>query len=358
MGGGDMEEYFTFFFFFFFFFFIGIQLIKIGTSSTREDKGIKLKDPKADGTTKAVKVVVIADPQLTDRTTHGMEPDSFALKATQFYSDIYMRRAFRTTVLSLKPDEVIFLGDYFDGGPSLSETEFNASFDRFWHIFDQSRRGVRSRSTRVPYHFLYGNHDLGYAGVQSQRPELVERYIRAFGPIEHMDKIGAVNFVFADAQSLDEMSGWYSWWTGRVGFDENQGEIPPRSDSPGGPWKVYGVARRPQPRWFADTPIEYIRCDVLNEADTQEKITPLRDVTHLFWVVWVSRSSEERNCQDNGKMFQNVLNALLPNAPRLQHIVWQTGAKHYVGAFSLAGKSPTHEPPFKENMPRLPALNF
>ncbi|MCO5607818.1 hypothetical protein L7F22_062019 [Adiantum nelumboides] len=167
-------------------------------------------DPKADGTTNAVKVVVIADPQLTDRTTHGMEPDSFALKATQFYSDIYMRRAFRTTVLSLKPDEIIFLGDYFDGGPSLSETEFNASFDRFWHIFDQSRRGVRSRSTTVPYHFLYGNHDLGYAGVQSQRPELVERYTRAFGPIEHMDKIGAVNFVFADAQSLDGALGLLS----------------------------------------------------------------------------------------------------------------------------------------------------
>lgn len=61
--------------------------------------------------------------QLTDRTTHGMKPDSFALKATQFYSDIYMRRAFRTTVLALQPDEIVFLGDYFDGGPSLSENE-------------------------------------------------------------------------------------------------------------------------------------------------------------------------------------------------------------------------------------------
>ncbi|KAI5069640.1 hypothetical protein GOP47_0015941 [Adiantum capillus-veneris] len=160
-------------------------------------------DPKADGTSEAVRVVVIADPQLTDRTTHGMQPDSFALKATQFYSDIYMRRAFRTTVMNLQPDEIIFLGDYFDGGPSLSATEFNASLDRFWHIFDQSKRGLRSRSVRVPYHFLFGNHDLGYAGVQSERPELLERYERAFGPIEHMDKIGAVNFVFADAQSLD-----------------------------------------------------------------------------------------------------------------------------------------------------------
>lgn len=179
---------------------------------------------------------------------------------------------------------------------------------------------------------------------------------------------------------------WYSWWTGRIGFDESQGgnrdvrdngrpkvalvigitgivgtslaKILPRSDAPGGPWKVYGVARRKQPRWFADAPIEYIQCDVLDEADAQEKITPLSDVTHLFWVVWVSRSSEERNCHDNGKMFQNVLDALLPNAPRLQHIVLQTGAKQYFGPFNLVGKIPTHDPPFREDMPRLRAANF
>eukprot|EP00250_Pteridium_aquilinum_P012740 c20912_g1_i1 orf=91-1710(+) len=160
-------------------------------------------DPKADTTVKAVKVAVIADPQLTDRTTHGMKPESLALKATQFYSDIYMRRAFRTTVLALQPDEIVFLGDYFDGGPSLSENEFNESLKRFWHIFDQSKRGTKSRSWRLPYHYLFGNHDLGYAGLQSERPEILERYRNAFGPIEHMDRIGAADFVFVDSQSLD-----------------------------------------------------------------------------------------------------------------------------------------------------------
>ena len=121
---------------------------------------------------------------------------------------------------------------------------------------------------------------------------------------------------------------------------------------------MYGIARRPQPRWFEDSPIEYIQCDVLDEADTQEKISPLRDVTHLFWVVWVSRSTEERNCQDNGKMFQNVLDSLLPNAPKLQHIVLQTGGKHYVGPFGFTRKIQVHDPPFKEDMPRLPVANF
>lgn len=150
-----------------------------------------------------MKVAVIADPQLTDRTTHGMKADSFALKATQFYSDIFMRRSFRTTVLALQPDEIVFLGDYFDGGPNLSENEYNESLKRFWHIFDQSKRGSKARFSRAPFHYLFGNHDLGYAGLQSERPEILERYRRNFGPIEHMDKIGAVDFVFVDSQSLD-----------------------------------------------------------------------------------------------------------------------------------------------------------
>lgn len=163
-------------------------------------------DPKADTTGKAVKVAVIADPQLTDRTTHGMQPNSFALKATQFYSDLYMRRAFRITVLALQPDEIVFLGDYCDGGPSLSEDEFKESLKRFWHIFDQSRRIVKRRS-RLPYHYLFGNHDLGYAGLQSERPEIADRYRKEFGSLEHVDRIGAVDFVFVESQSLDGIIG-------------------------------------------------------------------------------------------------------------------------------------------------------
>lgn len=70
-------------------------------------------------------------------------------------------------------------------------------------------------------------------------------------------------------------------------------EILPLADTPGGPWKIYGVARRPKPDWSPDTPVEYIQCDVLDRHLTLEKISPLKDVTHLFWVVWVSRETEE-----------------------------------------------------------------
>lgn len=177
----------------------------------------------------------------------------------------------------------------------------------------------------------------------------------------------------------------FSWWSGRdhgsklaesIGGGGEQSvalvvgvtgivgsalaEILPRSDTPGGPWKVYGVARRAQPDWFVNSGVEYVQCDVLNEEETRAKIAPLKDVTHVFWVVWVSRSTEEENIVDNGKMLHNVLESLLPNAPNLQHICLQTGGKHYVGPFRRSSDSniPFPTPPFREDMPRLPLPNF
>lgn len=70
-----------------------------------------------------IRVAVIADPQLTDRTSYNQKPGSVALRLTQFYSDIYMRRAFRSSVLGKKPDQIIFLGDLLDGGPILEPEE-------------------------------------------------------------------------------------------------------------------------------------------------------------------------------------------------------------------------------------------
>lgn len=35
-----------------------------------------------------------------------------------------MRRAFRSSVLGMKPDQIVFLGDLFDGGPYLTLGEY------------------------------------------------------------------------------------------------------------------------------------------------------------------------------------------------------------------------------------------
>ncbi|CAH8391783.1 unnamed protein product [Eruca vesicaria subsp. sativa] len=176
------------------------------------------------------------------------------------------------------------------------------------------------------------------------------------------------------------------WWAGAIGaakkkFDEDEptqtyesvaliigvtgivgnslAEILPLSDTPGGPWKVYGVARRPRPAWNSDHPIEYIQCDVSDAEDARSKLSPLKDVTHVFYVTWTNRSEEVENCKVNGSMLRNVLRAVVPNAPNLRHVCLQTGMKHYLGPFDCVGKDvERHEAPFTEDMPRLKVENF
>ncbi|XP_050123835.1 3-oxo-Delta(4,5)-steroid 5-beta-reductase-like [Malus sylvestris] len=135
-------------------------------------------------------------------------------------------------------------------------------------------------------------------------------------------------------------------------------EILPLSDTPGGPWKVYGVARRPRPNWSADHPIEYVQCDVSDPEDAKTKLSPLTDVTHIFYVTWANRSTEVENCEVNGNMLRNVLESVIPNAPNLRHICLQTGGKHYLGPFESFGKIQPHDPPFTEDLPRLDTPNF
>jgi len=178
------------------------------------------------------------------------------------------------------------------------------------------------------------------------------------------------------------------WWAGAIGaarkkVDEDEGprsfqsvglvigvtgivgnslaEILPLSDTPGGPWKVYGVARRPRPNWNADHPVEYIQCDISDPDDTQTKLSQLTDVTHIFYVTWANQSNEAKNCETNGAMFLNVLRAVIPHAPNLKHICLQTGTKHYIGSFESLGSKieiQPHDPPFTEDLPRLEVPNF
>ncbi|KAG1366855.1 3-oxo-Delta(4,5)-steroid 5-beta-reductase [Cocos nucifera] len=148
--------------------------------------------------------------------------------------------------------------------------------------------------------------------------------------------------------------------TGIVG--NSLAEILPLSDTPGGPWKVYGVSRRPRPSSLPSQTeslaIEHVQCDISDREDALAKLSPLTDVTHIFYVAWVSRSTEAENREVNSAMLRNVLTAVIPNAPNLQHICLQTGRKHYVGSFESFGKVKGHEPPFVEDLPRLDCPNF
>jgi nucleoside-diphosphate-sugar epimerase len=130
-----------------------------------------------------------------------------------------------------------------------------------------------------------------------------------------------------------------------------------KPDSYGGPWKVYGVARRPRPAWIPSN-VEYVQVDLLDRQQTLAKLGALEDVTHVFWVTWVQGETEAENIDLNSRLLQNSIDALLPNAKNLQHIVLQTGCKQYTGPFELAGKIQPCESPFVEDVPRLPCDQF
>ncbi|CAN6914429.1 unnamed protein product [Brassica oleracea] len=131
--------------------------------------------------------------------------------------------------------------------------------------------------------------------------------------------------------------------TGIIG--NSLAEILPLSDTPGGPWKVYGVAPSPRPTWKPDHPVGYIQCDVSNAEEARSKLSPLTDVTHVFYVTCTDLESEA-----NGSTLRNVLRAVVPSAKNLRHVCLQTGTKHYYIDKSL-------DSPFTEDMPRLKIKN-
>jgi nucleoside-diphosphate-sugar epimerase len=131
-------------------------------------------------------------------------------------------------------------------------------------------------------------------------------------------------------------------------------------DCLGGPWKVYGAARGSPDDWFPSSILDgFINFDAVDSVDTHAKLLSIaNEVTHLFWVTFQFVGDEEVNITVNKTMFLNVLTVLKssPSSP-LTHITLQTGTKHYMGPVRST-KLICHEPPFRENMPRLPYPNF
>ncbi|MCO5584238.1 hypothetical protein L7F22_038162 [Adiantum nelumboides] len=129
-------------------------------------------------------------------------------------------------------------------------------------------------------------------------------------------------------------------------------------------WRVYGVARRPRPSWFTPHIAAFLQCDLLDQEQTLATLSPLTDITHLFFTTWTNRVTEEANVEANSSMLRNTLDALLPHATGLRHVSLLTGTKHYLGSFDtlLAPTSAFTRTPqlrmFREDGPRLPGPNF
>nr|ASM61957.1 iridoid synthase-like protein [Antirrhinum majus] len=126
-------------------------------------------------------------------------------------------------------------------------------------------------------------------------------------------------------------------------------------------WKVYGIARRPNDGNVAiemesDPNYHFISCDLLNSCETQEKLSGIKDLTHVFWITWASEFPlDSVECSDQNKaMMSNALNAILPMAKELRHVSLQTGLKHYVSLQGNLVKSTENgDTLFDEHFPRV-----
>lgn len=137
-------------------------------------------------------------------------------------------------------------------------------------------------------------------------------------------------------------------------------DILPRHDTPGGPWKVYAVSRRPLPPW-APPPspaVTHLPLDLADPGAVAEALAPLTDITHVFYAAWSSHPTEAKNREANSAMLRNVLSVVVPGCPALAHVCLQTGRKHYIGPYEAIGKIPVPDPPYTEDMPRLDYPNF
>jgi len=117
-------------------------------------------------------------------------------------------------------------------------------------------------------------------------------------------------------------------------------------------WHVSGLARNTRD---LDERIEPLAAD-LEDAETVAAAVRGTAPTHVFFTTWSRRPTEAENCDVNGRMLQNLLDAVAPEQSVL-HVALVTGLKHYLGPFEAYAKAQP-DTPFSEEQPRLPFENF
>ena len=117
-------------------------------------------------------------------------------------------------------------------------------------------------------------------------------------------------------------------------------------------WQVTGLCRRPEGLDHRVTPISANLEDAGALAAAVRGSAP----THVFFATWSRRATEAENCDVNGRMLQNLLDAISPEKT-VRHVALVTGLKHYLGPFEAYAKVQP-DTPFSEEQARLPYENF
>jgi nucleoside-diphosphate-sugar epimerase len=114
-------------------------------------------------------------------------------------------------------------------------------------------------------------------------------------------------------------------------------------------WDIIGVSRRggePAGR------VRYVAVDLLDPVDSREKLSPLTEVTHIFYAAYQDRPTWAELVQPNLAMLVNVVDAIEPIAGKLRHISLMQGYKVY-GAHLGPFKTPARESDAKPMPPEF-----
>ena len=114
-----------------------------------------------------------------------------------------------------------------------------------------------------------------------------------------------------------------------------------------GGWNVIGLSRR----GGADSgPVRHLAVDLLDRDDALAKLSELSNVTHIFYAAYQDRPTWAELVGPNLAMLTNVVDAIEPVAPSLEHVSLMQGYKVYgahLGPFATPAKEddPPHMPP-------------
>jgi nucleoside-diphosphate-sugar epimerase len=117
-------------------------------------------------------------------------------------------------------------------------------------------------------------------------------------------------------------------------------------------WEVLGLCRRPA---GLDERITPLVADLLDREAVAAAIRGTAP-THVFYTTWSRCGTEAENCDVNGRMLQNLLDATATEQS-VRHAALVTGLKHYLGPFEAYAKVQP-DTPFSEEQERLPYENF
>ncbi|CAI5484682.1 unnamed protein product [Closterium sp. Yama58-4] len=155
-------------------------------------------------------IAVISSPKLLPSTALHAQFITARLR-----NDLYLRRAFRASVLRFSPSLVVTLGDLFQSGADATYPLFRAEASRYhheslgvgagravvgsWHLGE----GGVNVHMRTDLAQVAGERDVGFSSTQRKQHELAVRFERYVGALNFHDKVGAVKVVGVNGLAMD-----------------------------------------------------------------------------------------------------------------------------------------------------------